>query len=477
MKIYFIKMKRLLFYIISCLGIVLPGVCSGQDEIEPEQWDQSTQVNEKMVDAYIAAMELFGKAAKYLEDGQYDQAFQIVQKIEEPSFKIMVLTGLADKCREKDKVSHMLSYALQVAHTIDDIFTKYQELIGIANKYVEIGQYDQALQIANTIDNIPFEGATTIIVNGKHIRVGQYDEDFPRLIDYSSAKAQVLSAISVKYAKDNQMDKALETLSQVLHESYTIKDTFIKSRVLAEIAEKYLEIGQNEQALQIAQMIENSSKKTRVFVRISDEYVKTGQSSRASGVLSQAFQVARTIEDDKEDVPVKTILLAEIARKHVRIGQSEQAIQITQTIEDGFVRANVLSEIAENHIETGQYGQALQVADTIKDVDIKARVLAKVAEKYVEKEQYDQVLQIVKKIEKPWFKTMVLTWLVDKYHGKDKGSDTLFQILQVTRTIEDLSLKNRMFEYITNKYAEFGEVNEQTKNLMNEIKIELKNPN
>ncbi|MGQ9631771.1 MAG: hypothetical protein ACUVXI_15880, partial [bacterium] len=68
---------------------------------------------------------------------------------------------------------------------------------------------------------------------------------------------------------------------------------------------------------QVAQTIDDAYVKSRALADVASKYVEVGQRDRASEILPQALQVAQTIDD----AYVKSRALAEVAGRYMEIGR------------------------------------------------------------------------------------------------------------------------------------------------------------
>lgn len=94
-----------------------------------------------------------------------------------------------------------------------------------------------------------------------------------------------------------------------------------------------------------------------VVADIAGKYAEAGQ-------YDQALQIVKTIEE-----PIgKDVALAKIAVAYAKAEQYDQALQIAKTIEDADVEARALVEMAGKYAKAEQYDRALQVAKAILQV-------------------------------------------------------------------------------------------------------------
>ncbi|NEP08933.1 MAG: tetratricopeptide repeat protein [Symploca sp. SIO2C1] len=85
-----------------------------------------------------------------------------------------------------------------------------------------------------------------------------------------------------------------------------------KDQLLSEIALQYASIGQFDKALQVAQTIESASNQADALTKIATQLVEAGQQSKASEILSQALEIAESLNTKpltirRESVPPRPL--------------------------------------------------------------------------------------------------------------------------------------------------------------------------
>jgi len=172
-----------------------------------------------------------------------------------------------------------------------------------------------------------------------------------------------LTAIADRYAVDGQKEKSAEILSHALQVAEAIDQESLKSRTrgwnffsacrllvgiltpaqtfsfksttLAEIAEKYADIGQTEKAREILSQLDIAEVGVPPYIKATAAIAVAAAYTKAA-LYDQALAIANAIEDSK----LKSGALAEIARKYVETGQYDQALQVANTIEEASLRCN-----------------------------------------------------------------------------------------------------------------------------------------
>jgi tetratricopeptide (TPR) repeat protein len=208
-----------------------------------------------------------------------------------------------------------------------------------------------------------------------------------------------------------------------------MEDSWYKTKALDDIATSYAVAGQYEQALKVAQVIEDTESKASALVKIASYYTKAGQKEKASELLSQALKGEESID-----------VLVDIAIEYAAIGQYEQAQIIAQKIQTltsdspyGKPMALVLAGIAGYYGASGQKEKAAEMwsqASHFEQLGDGTRcgsqfirpMLREIANRYIAIGQYNQAFQASKIIKDDEFEKSIVSEIVVRYVEKDKSS-------------------------------------------------------
>ena len=218
-------MKKLSYYIITCLSLILIFGCSSP--------------NEKANKLYVEASQLVKKAQE-VEKRSYSDALKLYKK------------------------------ALGKIERIQSKYPSSELAVKLVQDRIKVGSY--------TIKEIK----ETIV---PHIEIKAKAEENPlacalfvaKTIKDADDKSWALADIAAQYAKAGQMNKASEILSQALQVAKTIVFASNKSSALADIAAQYAKAGQYGEALQVAKTIKHAYYKSRALIDIAGEYAKARQ--------------------------------------------------------------------------------------------------------------------------------------------------------------------------------------------------------
>ena len=154
---------------------------------------------------------------------------------------------------------------------------------------------------------------------------------------------------------------------------------------LVRISLKFMDVGQYENALNIAKTIEEASYQAEALTNIAIKFSEAGHGIKASEIMSQAEQAVSSIE--RADIKSRTF--TDMARKYIKAGLTEgasqvlsQALGFVPAIEGrSFSRDLDLVSIAKLYVELGEYEVALLAAKDIEDSEYITGVLVTIAEK------------------------------------------------------------------------------------------------
>jgi tetratricopeptide (TPR) repeat protein len=164
-----------------------------------------------------------------------------------------------------------------------------------------------------------------------------------------------------------QVEGAVEIAGLVLDDVSNVS----KRKLAASLASKEL----FDQALKVAEGIENAWQRAEALIEIAGEMAKAGMEDWAKEVFEQALKVAEGIEKADE----RARALREIAGGMAKAGRFDQALKVAKGIENAWQRAEALREIAGGMAKAGRFDQALKVAKGIEKADERAWALIEIA--------------------------------------------------------------------------------------------------
>ena len=191
-----VKMKKLSYYIITCLSLILIFGCSSPNEKANKLYVEASQLVKKAQEvekrSYSDALKLYKKALGKIEriQSKYpssELAVKLVQdRIKVGSYTIKeiketIVPHIEIKAKAEE---NPLACALFVAKTIKDADDKSWALTGIAAQYAKAGQMNktseilsQALQVAKTIKHAYSKSGALIDIAGEYAKARQRVDD------------------------------------------------------------------------------------------------------------------------------------------------------------------------------------------------------------------------------------------------------------------------------------------------------------
>jgi tetratricopeptide (TPR) repeat protein len=350
------------------------------------QYDTALQVVSKVKSHFSVDGDMEKLAIKYAEVGRYDLALQVVERIADSYDRGNMLIKIIDKYAESGQEEGKTEVLSQILHVVKRISgqERFDALLKVADEYKALGQGQKALNALSQaciwagIDMKEYPSEVRL----KLLQVAAKYEEFRR---YDQAikifeKTETPSGVIIQHIKSERYGTAF----QILEAEALDHNWFIPSHTpefMPEIAIEYAKAGQYDQALRLAELIDNVPLKAEMLAGIAVVYGEAGQESKRSELLSQALQEAEG----------SAHALAKVAMKYAEVGQHDKVFQIATTIAN-FIDAdltsvdsrnshNLLRVISLQYADVEQYDLALQIANLMQD-DYKARLLIWIIERY-----------------------------------------------------------------------------------------------
>lgn len=247
--------------------------------------------------------------------------------------------------------------------------------------------------------------------------------------------------MSILSAREYLQAGQLETAMQVAE---TIADKEGKDLFLVDIAYHYAMARQSERALQIVEKIDNP-RKNDVFISVVENYVEAEE-------FEQAKQLAETIKNPDGD-DYKVYALSEIAYGYAKTGQFDKAVEFAESLDCDFHKNEALWEIAYRYAEIGQFELALQMANpSISSGDDS---LGAIAEMMVAQElECAPIIRIIKTLGNEYDEKSMLSSMVYHYANTANYFDKL---LKFARSVTDESIKYEALKHLAESFREAKE--------------------
>jgi len=458
------------------------------------------------------------------------RAIAIAEEIEEPKQRGSVLDQIAGMCEEIGQSDEALKYRLsaleaKVKFIQKEKFAFYDEkilaLANVAVKFAGTGQKERAVklltdayQMAENIKDGSRRVYTFVQLADRYMKAGEKD----KAVEILSQMLIEVKSLKYDYAKDPDFmrwgpvtvmpslpllkkHKVVEGVKDIIRAEIainlagagyyerglgianSIKDIFVKTGLLEDIAYLYLHNGQYEQSLHVIESISNQTHKNdalshiaykfadvnqygyavqsakmitykplghSVLTNICSKQAAAGQYNEARKTLSETLQIAKSMKGagiDSVDVLVKE------ADMYISLGQKEetikilsQAFQIVKSTGGDFEKWERFKEIARESLKVGYYDLAFQVVEALKEKQLASTILGEIGVAYAQAGQIDKAKQV------------------------------LSQALQKAQAVENKSWREVTYKEIAVRYSEIGQYEQaiETANLAKEF-IDYKN--
>jgi len=250
------------------------------------------------------------------------------------------------------------------------------------------------------------------------------------VLDGDRLKSRLKKKLATSWASKGLFEQALKVAEG-------IEDAWERAEALREIAEEMAKVGMFEQALKVAEGIEYAGERLWALRKIAEEMAKVR-------MFEQVLKVAEGIEYAGE----RLWALRKIAEEMAKVGMFEQALKVAEGIEDAWERAEALREIAEEMAKVGMFEQALKVAEGIEYAGERLWALRKIAEEMAKvgifeqaKEVFEQALKVAEGIEDAWERAEALKEIAEEMAkvGMEEQARKVFeQALKVAEGIDVL---------------------------------------
>ncbi|NER37933.1 MAG: CHAT domain-containing protein [Oscillatoria sp. SIO1A7] len=347
---------------------------------------------EAIADSYQRGRSLAQLALMYAEAGEKQEALKLLERVRDLAAtmkdappKVGVLIAGASsyaKAGDGENAEKMLLEARDIAQTLSDHFVIGYALVKIASGYIEAEREEEAYLTIKAIEEASASGW---------------------VVPYLAARNEALVQMAIQYAAREKFDRAVEIARAIdpLSDSQQVdlrtRQPIVnfegnpdRDNALAGIALEYAKAGRVEDALRVVASLENESKQPQLLLEIAQYYLERGENK-------QAKKVAESISA----LPAfPTVMLGLTAVEYAEAGIFDVALELAEAIPVGnFLEAQVqigaAERIAVQLAAAGQYRQAKETAETIEDCGVRSKVLLEIATFQAEEGQEDKAREIL----------------------------------------------------------------------------------
>ncbi|MBD2088349.1 hypothetical protein H6F67_00465 [Microcoleus sp. FACHB-1515] len=331
-------------------------------------------------------------AVRYVEaGGLVAAAEETVQAIENAFVKAPAQGMMAlfyAKAGQSDRADALLTQALATAATIGEASERNSAIQQLIEQAIQAGRYDVALRVAQTIQTgeaIPSDRVQVLMqIADRAIATDRYDaaleitNQIPS--NFAGNRDPLLLKIARGLAEAGEFDRA-----QAIAQTPSLDQSF-RPKTLAAIAAQILKVSGQidpatvlfEQAIDLANAIEQPSTRAETLAAIAIEYLRINFTGDAPQLLNQAITVSQSIENPSD----RTVLLRSIAEQLTAANYYQAALQIAQAIPDSTERIYSLNAAIEKAVNAGDLIAAAAGLNQLNDPVVKTRWLVTVADRY-----------------------------------------------------------------------------------------------
>lgn len=350
-----------------------------------------------------------------------NQSIELVQRIDNPYYRTQFFINMSERLSQvkaRHEVVLLLEQALESTSAIgstqeEDGITQIQQMLRIAKQFAVIGEkrralkiLDQALPKIRTFTSQQFALDKVIGLIDTALEYAMLEQKNQAVVilaqartaaqliplDVNKSSYDALGRVAQGYAKLGEFEQALEIARSIMP---------IGKRDLAlqKIALAYVQTGNVEEGVKLAQSISNSN---YALIQIVRYYLTLDQPAQAwnlvqskqvKGIASElalGYLKARQPQMALQIVQSDNIegFTNEIARSYVDVGQPNRALQLVRG--QPVVDEVMFPDIASGFAKQGQLDQALEVTQSMNNKMYKAEALIAIAKVYASNDLAEQ---------------------------------------------------------------------------------------
>jgi tetratricopeptide (TPR) repeat protein len=245
----------------------------------------------------------------------------------------------------------------------------------------------------------------------------------------------------------------------------------LRDNALSEIVQAYVQAGQLDQALQVAEIM-GEGFKFSTLLDISEKYRLARQPVRAASIIERADAVYRTLSKPNStnllaNPGFKIFILPRLIDKYLAVGRKQRAVELSSELfefvktlpQQDYMTLSILSSTATVYEAAGQKDKATEVLDyslevvkNIKQAFMKAQALAQIANEYAllkqsvrASEVLSQALALAKPDKEVSSKNIVMITVARGYGVLGQYD----KALEITKAVEPVSLRDQVKQAIT----------------------------
>jgi len=442
-KEYFYPAFCILFILISLFLIS----CYNSQESYFFLWKK---IGDKIEDDLRKSFFLTSLATIYAKKGEVDKALETVDLIENDAFKESAFFTISKEFSESGK----FELAIELTEQITDNSIKAMSLSEIAIGYTSDGQFDKAIALAKSINILYY-------------------------------KSFALVEIALREFKLGDTTMALELLDQALIITDELKDNRKRRKLLTMIAVRYAMMQKYDAATKIANSLNIQSNKIGYLIGLSEIFADHKEHEKANEHLEVAFNLLVNEERSKKiDIG---LYLEKIADIYIKIGEYNNALELTGNMKSISKRARVFTKISIAYEKNGEQAKAeellskaLNLASNEMYSLSKVIVYSTIFNEYIDNDQNDMGITYLEVAVRATKSFDVKAELTKAFYLIAQGYVKLNNFTEALRiaNLEDVSLSDKLaiIVLVAEKHVERGiPISRNENNILADIVEKLNN--
>ncbi|QDU48489.1 hypothetical protein Pan110_08040 [Gimesia panareensis] len=380
-------------------------------------------------------------ARKQIKANQLEVAIRLVDRMNPSEETYFIKQNLLFKIASRLVQTGQLNRALQLAETVKDPELQNQVLESIVLKLITEHQFQQALELCQQVKNYESDSAKDYCFSAlvtHSIEAGQ--------LDLTLKVINTVEADSVEkwFAIDDLIKHLLETqkLDQALQTARKFENDEDRWAALESISECLANQGRFQQALEVAESIEKGYKKQSALAHLAEKQFQCGQLEQVVNLLLKHADSDLLADDfepglyhDANHVWHTTVPLYEqLLTALVAARKSEQALQMTETLQDESQKMTALQFLIPLLAEAGYYDRVIELGfNYTTDEDDLSELQSTAVDSLVDAGEYQRAIDLARLTQNDVLRARARYRQVKRLVGQGK----LEPAQQLSETIDD----------------------------------------
>ncbi|MBA2619595.1 MAG: hypothetical protein H0U87_00175 [Acidobacteria bacterium] len=400
---------------------------------------------------------------RYLEKNAVDLAAQLADAVEDPFDRDRLLSAVAGKCAATGDEE----YAFQLVESIEDKGLRGAALEVIAVEKAEAGDFERAHEIAASLEHSSHAlgiVAYRLTVAG---RAGEAAQALER-IEFPASKVNALQLIAEHYEKNNQPEKAVETLEKANAAAMEIDFPEEKIGVLQSVADSFARVGRADKSIELFER-----------ARQAAEQIKGVYRDAALAEIAQGFMRAGSVEladrtlDAVTDLTQTARCLYGFSQTFREKGERKDALdalgesyaflksQTEAKIRDRRAYFNLLSAVAAQFAEFDKPERALEIAHEILNRSGDVSAFSQIAQIFARQPNKNELMrQAIDAVFDDGQKLLALVNASDEKNRQVKRAEAvelLREAATLTDGVQNIAERSGVFNELAKRFAAYGE--------------------